>query len=152
MLKFCNEKERNLKGARWGVSKSLELSCCQARAEGMAALHAGSWSSTATDCWLQWVLQGKAGKWGKMLTAASALRESNMVPFILVLVIKVFKTNKNTQLPPTISPWRICQEIAFSPLAEEPSQESTAGFKWLGHTEHLAIPVLDWKSDSCSTS
>lgn len=80
------------------------------------------------------------------------LSESNMVPFILVLVVKMFKTNTNTQLPPTLSLWRICQEIAFSPPAEEPSQESTAVLKWLGHAEHLAIPVLDWKSDSCSTS
>lgn len=150
MLKFCNKKERNLQGARRGVSKSLELSCCQAQAEGMAALHTGSWSSTAADCQLQWVLQDKAGKWGRMLPAASALREANMVPFIPVLVVKVFKTN--TQLPPAPSPWRICQEIAFSPPAEEPLEESTAGLKWLGHAEHLAIPVLDWKPDSCSRS
>lgn len=145
MLKFCNKKERNLEGARWGVSKSLELSCCQAQAEGTAALHTGSWSTL-----LQ--IAGCTGKWRRMLPAASALREANMVHFILDLVVKMFKTNTNTQLPPAPSPWRIGQEIAFSPLAEEPLEESTEGLKWLGHVEHLAIPVLDSKPDLCSRS
>lgn len=95
---------------------------------------------------------GQAGKWGRMLPAASALREANMVHFILDLVVKVFETNTNTQLPPAPSLWRICQEIAFSPLAAEPLEEPTAGLKWLGHVEHLAIPVLDWKLDTCDRS
>lgn len=64
----------------------------------------------------------------------------------MVLVVKVFKTNTNTQLPPAPSLWK---EVAFSPLAEEPLEECTVGLKGLGRAEPLAVPVLDWKPDSC---
>lgn len=143
MLKFCNKKERNLQGDRHGGSQQKpELSCCPAQPEAMAALHRGSRSST--DGCKGAAGQGRdAGKNAPCIPAAGALRKANLVPFILVLVVKVFKTNTNAQLPPAPSPWRTCQEVAFSPPAEEPLEEPTVGLRWLGRVEHLAVPALD---------
>lgn len=151
MLKFCNKKERNLEGARWGVSRSLELSCCQAQAEGTAALHTGSWSTLLQIAGCKGCYR-TGREMEKNASCSQCSQRSKHGSFYSGLGGEGVQNKHKYSTPPCSFLRRIGQEIAFSPLAEEPLEESTEGLKWLGHVEHLAIPVLDSKPDLCSRS
>lgn len=99
--------------------------------------------------------KGAAGQSREMGRNASCSQCSERQTWFLLFWSWWVRCSKQTQIlnsPPAPSLWRICQEIAFSPLAEEPLEEFTVRLKWLGGVEHLSIPVLDWKQDSRSRS